>query len=199
MVAQALDYVRCLARRDLNPLAVVLGSRESPPAFHQYPEPGINWIGGGLGYFYHSHGGRSARSAEHGHFHLFARQRDRGGSSGDPSYAHLVGIEVDARGAPLRVFTTNLWVTAGHWRSAGFIGGELRRFASIATRPQSGPERWIGMLLKLFPAEVRDVLRQRERRVARWRRERTAERRLWDHRIRTLSSACLSMSAKTRS
>lgn len=196
VVAQALDYVRSLARRDLNPLAAMLGSHASPRTLHQYPEPGINWIGGGLGYFYHSHARRSSRSAEHGHFHLFAQQRDRRGNACDGSYAHLVGIEVNARGAPLRVFTTNLWVTAGLWRSAAFIAGELRRFAIVATRRESGPERWIGMILKLYPVQVRDVLRQRERRVARWRRERSVEQRLQDHRIRTLSSAHLSMSAK---
>ncbi len=197
--AQALDYARSLARRELNPLAAVLGSHASPAAFHQYPDPGINWIGRGLGYFYHSHGPRRGQRAEHGHFHLFARQIERRGKNRERAYAHLLGIEVDARGAPLRLFTTNLWVTAGRWRSAAFIARELRRFARIATRPDSGPERWVGMLLKLFPAQVGDVLRQRELRVARWRREHTTERRLWDHRIHTLSSAQLSLCAGSQS
>lgn len=196
LVAQALDYVRLLAQRNLNPLVAVLGSRDARPAFHQYPDPGINWIGGGLGYFYHSHGPHSAPGAEHGHFHLFAQQADYRGQSRDDLYTHLVGIGVDATGAPLRLFTTNLWVTAGRWRSAAFIRGHLSRFARFATRPDSGPERWIGMILGLFPTEVREVLRLREQRVGRWRHERMAQRRLADRRIHNLSSVSVAMSAK---
>jgi len=196
---QAIDYTRALAQRDLNPLVAVLGSRAAPPAFHQYPEPGIHWIGDGLGYFYHSHGPEQSRRGEHGHFHLFAQQLDcRGHASGD-SYAHLVGIAVDATGAPLRVFTTNLWVTAGRWRCAAFICSELKRFARNVSRPDSGPERWIGSILSLYPAEVRKVLRLREQRVGHWRRERMAERRLADRRIHTLSSISLALSATQRS
>ncbi len=189
VIAQALDYVNRLARRDLNPLVAVLGSRDAPSAFHQYPGSGINWIDDALGYFYHSHGRESARRAEHGHFHLFARA----GRCGHDSYSHLLGIAVDATGAPQHLFMPNLWVTAGHWRSAVWIRCELSRFADVAMRTDSGPECWIGMILKLYPAEVCEVLRQRQRRAGYWQGQGELQRRLADRRIRVLSSVRLSM------
>ncbi len=192
-VAQAIDYVRSLAARNVNPLAAIVGSRRAPPVFHQFPQPGINRVGEGLGYFYHSHDAPASPTREHGHFHLFGRARRRRGEDPVDSYVHLAGIGVDANGAPLRLFTTNLWVTAGRWRSAAFIRGELNRFAHRATRPDSGAERWIGLLLRLFPAEIRSVLRLRELKVAGWRREGVVQRRLADRRIHLLSAVPLAL------
>lgn len=195
LARRTLRYVRTLARRSRSPLVAILGSSKATTAFHQYPDPGINWVGDGLGYFYHSHGPASSRQAAHGHFHLFACEPDYRGVTQLDSYSHLLAIEVDATGAPSRLFTTNLWVTCGHWRSAPFVRNALRRFAALATLPGSGPERWIGMMLGLVPAEVHEVLRRREERVGQWRRERIARSRLADRRIHVLSSVPIAMSA----
>ncbi len=188
---QALAYVRSLARQGRNPLTAVLGSRRAPRPFRQYPDRGIHWLAGGLGYFYHSHGTARGQRSEHGHFHLFAEDQGRG-AAGTDAYRHLLAVGVDAAGAPRRLFTTNLWVTAGAWRPAARLREDLRRFARVATRRRSGPERWLGLILLLFPGEVREVLRLRERRVREWRRAGTVQRRLADRRIHVLSAVPLS-------
>jgi hypothetical protein len=176
-------------------LHAVIGTSSAPQVNRQYPAPGINWIGDGLGYFYHSHGPNESRGAEHGHFHLFSQVPERHAGACSASYAHLIGIDVDATGRPLRMFTTNLWVTNGQWRSARFVRAELSRFAALASRPDVGPEKWISLVLQLFPQQVLDVIRLRERRVAQWRRD-EVKRRLSDRRIRILSSMALSMGSK---
>lgn len=191
---QALAYVRSLARQGRNPLTAVLGSRRAPRPFRQYPDHGIHWLADGLGYFYHSHGAAPGGPREHGHFHLFAEEPGRGASRTD-AYRHLLAVGVDAAGAPRRLFTTNLWVTAGAWRPAARLRGDLQRFARVATRRGSGPERWIGLILLLFPGQVREVLRLRERRVREWRRAGIVQRRLADRRIHVLSAVTLPMPA----
>ncbi len=188
----ALAYVRELASRGLSPLQAVIGGTAAPVAFEQYPQAGVTWIGARLGYFYHSHGPALRGGAAHGHFHLFAQCGAR--RAGDlRGYAHLIGIEVDGTGRPLSLFATNLWVTAGEWRSAAFVGRELRRFASVATGPDGGPERWIGLILHLFMVEVGNVLRLRDQRVREWRRKGVARRRLADRRIGVLARVSLPM------
>ena len=193
-LGQALAYVRALARRGRNPLTAVLGSRRAPRPMRQYPDGGIHWITGGLGYFYHSHGAAPAGTPEHGHFHLFAQEPGRGAARTE-SYRHLLAVGVDAAGAPRRLFTTNRWVTAGEWRPSARLREDLGRFARLAGRRGGGPERWLGLILRLFPAEVREVLRLRERRVREWRDAGTLARRLADRRIHVVSAVTLPMPA----
>jgi hypothetical protein len=71
-----------------------------------------------------------AVQAEHGHFHLFAQlgKDDRQ----IPRYTHLLGIAVDARGLPLRLFTTNRWVTDETWLPAPSVLGMVRQVLRAA-------------------------------------------------------------------
>lgn len=195
---QALEYVRSLASRKSSPLRAVVGGTIAPSAFRQYPHSGITWIGEELGYYYHSHGPQARPRGAHGHFHLFSQRGDCRGERTDDRYTHLIGIDVDATGQPLRLFATNHWVTAGQWRSAAHVRRELLRFAAVATRPESGPERWIGLILRLFPAQVCEVLRQREHRVRQWRRDRIAQRRFADRRIPILGGVALTVRPRER-
>ena len=191
-LALALEYVQSLARRGSSPLHAVLRGRLEPIAQEQYPRPGINWIGDDeLGYFYHTHGPARQRRIGHGHFHLFARVPRRQDEAHCAPYVHLIGIDVDATGKPLRLFTTNLWVTAGVLRPQRFVRQELLRFAELGRRMEGGPERWIGLILGLYPWQVADVLRSRDARLESWRRQGVEARRLADRRIRLLSSLAL--------
>ena len=191
-VVRALSFVRALAQRGQSPLHAVLGACVEPKAREQYPASGINWIRGeGLGFFYHSHGQMGVRAIEHGHFHLFAQTYGRVDGNGERPYAHLIGVDVDATGKPLRLFTTNLWVTGGIWRSAKFVRCAVLRFAALGLHESAGPERWVGLILSLFPQQVNEVLRRREQRIAPWRNECVIQKRLLDRRVRILSAVPL--------
>ena len=97
--------------------------------------------------------------AEHGHFHTFMRQGGLSpgahplvmpelaiagnpaapfeaalsapAPAGDPdeAWTHLVAIALDDRGRPLRLFTTNRWVTGETWYAAADVAAASARFA----------------------------------------------------------------------
>ena len=84
----------------------------------------------GYQWFYHSHAPedrQEANTAEHGHFHLFARTsacralpphlrradrlRPLAGYDASASTRHLLCVSLDAKGLPIEFFTVNSWVT----------------------------------------------------------------------------------------
>ena len=116
-----------LAERGEHLLGRLLGG-QAPVQWQHYPEADAVDVEHGYLWFYHSHSPEDRSAAgEHGHFHLFARRklwsrslRSRpekefsGLSSGLAApidSRHLIGISVDAKGLPIRLFTVNSWVT----------------------------------------------------------------------------------------
>jgi hypothetical protein len=111
-------------------------------------------------YYYHAHGSSRQPNAEHGHFHVFSH-----GGGGD--YIHLVGISLDAVGQPLRLFTTNRWVTGEMWRDAAEIQTLLEPF-HVHSRGRMAPvSRWITAMVRLYRPQIGQLLRRRDACMAR--------------------------------
>jgi hypothetical protein len=134
---------------------------------------------------------------EHGHFHLFLRGEGvpagitplllpelavanapaprqsaplkRGGSD---EVCHLVALAVDRCGDPIRLFTTNRWVTGETWYRADDVILMLDRFRVAGNHPSALLNRWIGALVHLFQPEIAALLRERDKAILeqRWRR-----------------------------
>jgi hypothetical protein len=86
--------------------------------------------------------------------------------------AHLIAISLDARGEPLRLFTTNRWVTGETWYRAGDVIAMLDRF-TIAPTGAALRDRWLVAIMQLFRPQIAALLRQRDDAVmARRRRQR---------------------------
>jgi hypothetical protein len=188
--------VLALARQDRNPLTELLRPSSAATSCEQRTQPDINWLDSRLGYFYHCHPSAARTATEHGHFHLFARAGNKSAAS---DYTHLIALAVDGVGAPLRAVTTNLWVTAGQWRSATHVLQRLHDFERLTTRRGSGPRRWLGWLLGLSRGEIRTALLARDARVRSWRLAGELASRFADRRIYVLSSTPLSLSSKVGS
>ena len=152
-------------------------------------------------YFYHHHGGGagspSPRSCEHGHFHIFLREEGmpagvaplllpelavadvalppqaapskRGQRDG---VCHLVAIAVDSKGAPLRLFTTNRWVTGETWYRAEDVVRMLDRFVIRGEQPSPELNAWISGMVALFRPQIAALLRMRDKTIMGWRRRR---------------------------
>ena len=106
--------------------------------------------------YYHAHGSRRKPDTEHGHFHLFAH----GKLAGD--YMHLVGISLDAVGQPIRLFTTNRWVTGETWRDAAEVEAALARF-EVTTRGRMAPvARWATAMVRLYFPQIVQLVRRRD-------------------------------------
>ncbi len=138
-------------------------------------------------FYYHAHGSSRCPAAEHGHFHLFARDSglDAGVSLAAPvggrsavlrpgpadGFVHLVALSLDARGLPLRWFVTNRWVTGGRWADAGTVNTALARFAPHARGRLAPVGEWVSAMTVLYGQTIAALLRRRDaivgRRVAR--------------------------------
>ena len=168
--------------------------------WRHYPEGEVYDPASHAQYFYHRHRApsrnRPAQPIEHGHFHLFLRGEGmpagvtplllpelavanapaprqsaplKLGTSDE--VCHLVALAVDGRGEPLRLFTTNRWVTGETWYRADDVIQMLDRFRVHGDRPSTLLNRWIGALLCLYRPEIARLLRARDRAIVeqRWR------------------------------
>src|SRR5581483_4920444 len=141
-------------------------------------------------------GGEAVGLAEHGHFHLFLRAEgmprgvspmvfpddavvaDKVGRTppqaapvkrgASDRVAHLFAIALDARGEPVRLFTTNRWVTGETWYCAADVVRMLDRFTPAG---DASPllDRWLGAMVRLYRTEIEGLLTRRDEAVAKWR------------------------------
>ena len=146
-------------------------------------------------YFYHAHPAADRTMGEHGHFHTFLRAEGmpvgvaplvlpeiavadaarplpqaaplKYGARDELS--HLVAIALDLRGEPMRLFTTNRWVTGETWYRADDVIRMLDRFTIGEVGGPAVLNRWIGAMLALFRPQIVALLRQRDETVTAWR------------------------------
>jgi hypothetical protein len=168
--------------------------------WRHYPEGEVYDSASHAQYFYHRHPGpakkRPAQLTEHGHFHLFLRGEGMPAGitpllmpelavanapvprqsaplklGGSDKVCHLVALAVDGRGEPLRLFTTNRWVTGETWYRADDVIRMLDRFRLRSGRPSAPLNRWLGALVRLFQPEIATLLRDRDQAILeqRWR------------------------------
>ena len=191
------DCRRELAARNRNILSEVLADNPASEWQH-YPDGEVYDSQSHAQYFYHSHpvSGRSAR--EHGHFHTFLRAEGMPVGAAPlilPEIAvadapalppqapprkhgkreevsHLVAISVDRRGEPIRLSTTNRWVTGETWYRADDVIRMLDRFVITEAQPSETLNRWVVAILRLFRPQIAALLRMRDETVMAWRRRR---------------------------
>ena len=191
------ECLRELARRGSTVLQEVTGGRGAIREWRRYPEGEAYDPATHAQYFFHRHvsgsHGRSVEPAEHGHFHLFLRAEGmpagvaplvvpelaianapvppqsaplkRGARD---EVAHLIAVAIDARGEPIRLFTTNRWVTGETWYGADDMIRMLERFELRTGTPSGFLNRWLTALVRLFRPEIAVLLRQRDKAVQEW-------------------------------
>jgi hypothetical protein len=191
------DCRQVLADRGRTILDEVTGGEVDIAAWRRFPEGEVYDPASHAQYFYHCHAVPPERDLprdEHGHFHLFLRAE--GMPTGitplllpelvianaplPPQSApvnrgcreevvHLVAIAIDQRGEPIRLFTTNRWVTGETWYQADDVIRMLDRFQVVAAGPSAVLNRWLGAMVALFKPEITVLLRNRDKTVTDWR------------------------------
>jgi hypothetical protein len=86
--------------------------------------------------------------------------------------SHLIAIAIDIRGEPIRLFTTNRWVTGETWYRAEDVTRMLDRFVIAEREPSVVLNRWIGAMIHLFHPQIAALLQARDETVMAWRRRR---------------------------
>ena len=138
MLAAGEDVVeiwRVLALTDDNVVGEILRHQGKFFEWDHYPKGDVYDRKSHAQYFYHAHA-IGGRDPEHGHFHTFLRAKglprgmkpvnrpDRSAwPTGTDALSHIVGISMDAKGMPIRLFTTNRWVTGEAWRRFSTVAG----------------------------------------------------------------------------
>ncbi|HEX7970131.1 MAG TPA: hypothetical protein VF502_18040, partial [Stellaceae bacterium] len=103
--------------------------------------------------------------------------------------SHLIGIGLDAGGAPLRLFTTNRWVTGETWYAAADVVAMLDRFAVDLARPSWPLNRWISALFRLFKPQMAALIQERDEAVMSWRRRHRGKVHVFEDRRLEITSA----------
>jgi uncharacterized protein DUF6969 len=187
-----------LAGRNLNILSEVMTGHLTISDWRHYPDEDVYDPNSHAQYFYHTHPVRRRTGREHGHFHTFLRAEGmpvgvaplllpeiavaeapppppqapplRRGIREEVS--HLVAIVVDCQGRPVRLFTTNRWVTGETWYPADDVIRMLDRFEIAEVGPSQTLNQWLGAVFRLFRPQIAELLRLRDQTVMAWRRRR---------------------------
>ena len=169
--------------------------------WRHYPDEDVYDPNSHAQYFYHTHPAHPVRrraGLEHGHFHTFLRAEGmpvgvaplllpeiavaeapppppqapplRRGIREEVS--HLVALVLDWQGKPVRLFTTNRWVTGETWYPAGDVIRMLDRFELAEVGPSETLNQWLGAVFRLFRPQIAESLRLRDETVMAWRRRR---------------------------
>jgi Domain of unknown function (DUF6969) len=110
--------------------------------------------------------------------------------------SHLVAISMDAAGAPIRLFTTNRWVTGETWYAAADVVVMLDRFVVDLARPSWPLNRWLTAMFRLFRPQIVALLRARDETVMAWRRRHRGKVHVFeDRRLEVTSSIDIDLDA----
>ena len=189
---------RNLAERGSNIAIEAAGGGGALGDWRHYPEGEVYDPESHAQHFYHRHPpGKGGCPAEHGHFHLFLRAEGmppgmtplvlpehavadipippqaaplKRGNRDEVS--HLIAIAIDSRGEPIRLFTTNRWVTGETWFRAEDVIRMLDRFRVECPEPSAELNCWLGAMVRLFRPQIAALLRERDRTIMASRRRR---------------------------
>ena len=208
---------RALAARGSNVLLEAVGHAGGADAWRHYPAgDGYDSVSHAQ-YFLHRHA-TPDEPAEAGHFHLFLRAEGmppgtlplllpeaaianlptppqaaplkRGGRD---EVSHLVAIALDHDGEPVRLFTTNRWVTGETWYRADDVIRMLDRFVLDAAEPAGPVNAWLGAIVRLYQPEIAMLLRRRDETVMDPRRRRRRIDVFEDTRLEVTSSLAIDL------
>jgi hypothetical protein len=110
--------------------------------------------------------------------------------------SHLIAIAVDHDGEPVRLFTTNRWVTGETWYRADDVIRMLDRFALDTAEPAGPVNAWLAAMVRLYQPEIAMLLRERDRTVMDPRRQRRRVDVFEDPRLEVTSSLAIDLESR---
>jgi hypothetical protein len=129
--------------------------------WQHYPRNDVTDANSGYEFYYHAHATDVTECAEHGHFHVFRRD-----ATDQSHFTHLVAISLNQTGIPVRIFTTNQWVTGEQFQWADRVMDNIRDF-HLCTKGRMVPiANWLGAFLQLFESEIEQIVLARDLKIA---------------------------------
>lgn len=177
------EVQRALDKTEDNVVSEVLRNQGTFYEWNHYPKGDVYDRETHSQYFYHAHPGK-LRDAEHGHFHTFIRAKglprgmkpvshpDRSQwPMGKDAICHIVGMSMDTRGQPLRLFATNRWVTGETWFKAADVCKLIESFVIGHAQPSWPTNRWVGAMVRLFWPQIIMLVKARDAVIADWQKQ----------------------------
>lgn len=184
---QILECYRVLQKTDANIVGEVLKGQGEFFEWDHYPPGDVYDNETHSQHYYHAHPpeGRSEKyGPENGHFHTFLRPKGMPANikpanvpdykkPKDPNDAltHFVGISMNQAGFPIRIFTTNRWVTGEIWYPAKTVISLLDRFDMDLAYSSWPVNIWMTAMLQLFRPDIEVLLKKRDQTVLDWQRQ----------------------------
>lgn len=178
--AKVLESKRVLANTGDNIVGELLRDSATFYEWNHYPEGDVFDPNSNAQYYYHAHP-KDERPGEHGHFHTFLRPKGMPPGvepAPVPNYqptegendalSHLIAISCDKHGDPIKLFTTNRWVTGEIWYGAEDVVRMLNYFQIDHVRPSWAVNIWVTNMLVLFRPQIRALIEERDRVVNAW-------------------------------
>jgi hypothetical protein len=176
--AEVLEVYRLLRKSGDNVVGEVLRGQGEFYEWDHFPKGDVYDPETHSQYYYHAHPAE-LRGGEHGHFHTFLRPKgmpsaiqpaplaDYAPPEGDnDALSHLIAISMDQYGYPIRLFSTNRWVTGEVWYAAKDVIGMLDLFNMDLAYPSLPANIWITAMLRLFRPDIEELVRARDQKVA---------------------------------
>ncbi len=177
---EVVDAMRVLQKSGSDLVKEALGGREFTQWEH-YPEKGVYDPETHSQYYFHAHEPSREEWTDFGHFHVFMRKpgindalkpidTDTADLPAEQvaEAAHLIGISLDNLGRPVRLFTTNRWVTAETLYSADDVISLLDDFEIDLSTPSWPLNRWLTAMMIVFRGDIEELIRQRDVTLAQW-------------------------------
>lgn len=178
--AKVLESKRVLANTGDNVVGELLRDSATFYEWNHYPEGDVFDPNSNAQYYYHAHP-KDERPGEHGHFHTFLRPKGMPPGiepAPVPNYqptdgendalSHLIAISCDGHGDPIKLFTTNRWVTGEIWYRSEDVVRMLNYFQIDHVRPSWAVNIWVTNMLVLFRPQIRALIEERDRAVNAW-------------------------------
>lgn len=181
---QIRECYRVLDKANANIVGEVLKGQGDFFEWDHYPKGDVYDRETHSQYYYHAHPPETriaVTGPEHGHFHTFVRPKGmpRGikpapvadykkPDAPNDELTHLIGISMDRQGFPIRLFTTNRWVTGETWYSARDVLRILDVFHMDHAYPSWPVNIWITAMVRLFRPQINTLMVQRDEAVAEW-------------------------------
>ncbi|QWE09352.1 DUF6969 family protein [Polynucleobacter ibericus] len=143
------------SRRTLNEAA--LGGARDFVEWQHYPSNDLVDVNSGYEFYYHAHSADEMPNGEHGHFHVIKRDAE--------SFHHLVGISLDQKGLPTRLFTTNEWVTGETMIDSAATIKFAKEFEMVVKGRMAPVSNWVSALIQLFSAEIEKLIVDRDQKI----------------------------------
>ena len=202
------EIERVLGRTGDSVVSELLRGRETFYEWDHYPKGDVFDRESRSQYFYHAHPG-GLRDTEHGHFHTFvrakgmprgmkpARRKSRDAwPMGNEAHTHVIGLSMNSKGQPLRLFTTNRWVTGETWYRADDVCKVIGSFVIDHAQPSWPTNRWVSAMVRLFWPQIILLLKARDQVIQNWEAQNPGRDALEDRRLEVASQAEVDVEAQ---